>query len=176
MATVGEGYPGIQISRENFADILRAIVQLVDELPEEGFTPSLVDPFWAKGADIMVCQDEETRDWLAARVPTLVAWEGFRLKMVGLDALPTYKRVVTWILGPVEDLEYYFQWLHRMIQGLDTTHWTVYEHREEPNGVRLVLSIDTTFVTALEGMGWRPFSGVRQAILSLLVVKPEGKK
>jgi hypothetical protein len=39
----------------------------------------------------MVCQDQETGDWLAARVPTLAAWEDSRLKMVGLDALPTYK-------------------------------------------------------------------------------------
>jgi hypothetical protein len=70
----------------------------------------------------MVCQDEETRDWLAARVPTLVVWEGSRLKMVGLGALPTYERVVAWFPGPVEDLERYFQWLHRLNQGLDTRH------------------------------------------------------
>jgi hypothetical protein len=39
VVVVGEDYPGIQISKENFADIQRAIGQLVDELPEEGFTP-----------------------------------------------------------------------------------------------------------------------------------------
>jgi hypothetical protein len=62
----------------------------MDELPEEGFTPTLVASYWAKGATIAVCHDEWTEDWLAARVPTLVAWEGSRLKIVGLDALPTY--------------------------------------------------------------------------------------
>jgi hypothetical protein len=62
MEIVGEGYPGIQISRENFADVQHAIGRLVDELPEEGFTPSLADSYQAKGAAIMVCQDEETRD------------------------------------------------------------------------------------------------------------------
>ena len=35
MAIVGEGYPGIHISRQNIVDIQRAICQLVDELPEE---------------------------------------------------------------------------------------------------------------------------------------------
>jgi hypothetical protein len=64
----------------------------VDGLPEEGFTRRLVDSYCAKGTTIMVCQDQETSDWLPARVPTLAAWEGSRLKMVGLDALPTYKR------------------------------------------------------------------------------------
>jgi len=39
-----------------------------------------------------------------------------------------------------------------------------------------VLSVDTTLVAAMEGMGWRPFCGVGQAIFSLLGVKPEGKK
>jgi len=54
-----------------------------------------------------------------------VAWEGSRLKMVGLDALPTYKRVVAWFLGPVEDTEQYFQRLHKLNQSLDTRLWIV---------------------------------------------------
>ena len=52
--------------------------------------------------------------------------------MVGLDALPTYKRVVAWFLGPVEDTGRYFWWLHRVNQDLDTSHWRVYEHKEGP--------------------------------------------
>ena len=66
--------------------------------------------------------------------------------------------------------------LQRLNQGLDTRHWRVYEHKEEPNGVRLVFSIDTTSVAALEGLSWRPFSGVGRATYSLLGAKPEGKK
>jgi len=111
VVVVCENYLESQISKENFTDIQRAISQLVDELPEEGFTPKLVDFYWAKGAAIMVCHDEMTKDWLAARVSTPVAWEGSRLKTVGLDALPTYKRVVAWFLGPVEDAEHYLLWL-----------------------------------------------------------------
>jgi hypothetical protein len=90
VAVVCENYPGNQISRENFADIQWAVGRLVDELPEERFTPKLVDSYWAKGAAIMVCHDELSKDWLAARVPTIVAWEGSRLKIVRLDGLPTY--------------------------------------------------------------------------------------
>ena len=90
----------------------------------------------------MVCHDELTKDWLAARVPTLAMWEGSRLKLVGLDALPAYRRVVVWFPGPAEDAEQYLLQLHRLNQGLDTRYWRVYECREESNGVRLVLSID----------------------------------
>ena len=86
----------------------------------------------------MVRQDE---DWLAVKVPTLAAWEGSRLKMVGLDALSTYKGGLAWFTGAVGDKEHYFQQLRRLNQGLDTSHWRVYEHKEETNGVRLVLSI-----------------------------------
>jgi hypothetical protein len=57
----------------------------------------------------MVRHDEETREWLGRKVPNLKAWKGSRLKMVGMDALPTYKRVVAWFLGSVEDTKYYFQ-------------------------------------------------------------------
>jgi hypothetical protein len=39
MAIVYDGYPRIQVSRENFVSTQRATCGLVDELPEEGFTP-----------------------------------------------------------------------------------------------------------------------------------------
>jgi hypothetical protein len=175
MAIVCDGNLEIQFSEENFVSIQQAIRGLVDGLPEEQFTPRLIDTCWAKGAAIMVRQDEETRDWLGSQVPTWEDWEGSRLTTGGLDALPTYKRLVAWFLGPVEDMECYFQRLHRLNWGLDTGHWRVYEHWEEPNGVYMVLTIDSS-VTVLEGMGWRPFSGMGHVIFSLVGVKPEGKK
>jgi len=176
VAIVRKNYPRDQFSRDNFTDIQRAIGQFVDELPEEGFTPRLVDSYWSKGAAITVCQDESTKDWLAVKAPTMVAWEGSRLKVVGLDPLPTYKRVVAWFPGPVEDTERLLSRLRRLNRGLDTGNLRVYECNEEPNGVCLVLSIDTASIPVLEGLHWRPFSGVGQAVFSLLGTKPEGRK
>ena len=92
----------------------------------------------------MVWQDQDTRDRLASKVPTLKAWEGSRLKIVALDSLPTYKRVVEWFPGPVEDTERCIQRLRRLNRGLDTSLWRVYERKEEPNGTRIFLSIDST--------------------------------
>jgi hypothetical protein len=66
------------------------------------------------------------------------------------DGGPTYKRVVAWFPGPVEDTERLFQQLCRLNKGLDTSLWTVYERKEEHNGVRLVLSINSQSVTVLE--------------------------
>jgi hypothetical protein len=43
MAIVCEDYPKTQITKENFVDIQRVIARLVDELPEEGLKPRLVD-------------------------------------------------------------------------------------------------------------------------------------
>jgi hypothetical protein len=86
-AIVCEVYLEVQVSKENFVNIQRA----VGGLPLEGFTPRLIDMYWTKGASAVVCQDEETRDWLAGNLPTLRAWEDSRLKMVRLDVLPTHK-------------------------------------------------------------------------------------
>ena len=176
MAVVCKDYPGSQISKENFVNIQRAIGQLVDELPDEGFNPSLVASYWAKGAAIMVCHNELTKDWLAAGVLTLATWEGSRLKIVGLDALPTYKRVVAWFTGHVEDTERYLLRVRRLNRGLDTVLWRVYKRKEESNGVHLVLGFDTTSMAVLERLKWQPFSGMGQAIFSLLGSKPEGAK
>jgi hypothetical protein len=143
---------------------------------KKGFTYRLIDTYWAKGTAIVVCQDEETRDWLGSKVRPMSAWEGSRLKMVGLGTLPIYKRMVAWFRSPLEDMERYFQRLRRPNRGLDTSHWRVYERKEEPNGVRFVLSIDSSFVAALKGMGWRPFRNVGESIFSFLGVKPKGDK
>jgi hypothetical protein len=45
VAIVCKDYPKTQVTRENFVDIQRAIGRLVDELPEEGFIPGLVDSY-----------------------------------------------------------------------------------------------------------------------------------
>jgi hypothetical protein len=148
----------------------------MDELPKEGFTPRLVNSYWTKGVAILVCHDEATKDWLATKAPTIEVWEDSRLKVVELDALLTYKRVAAWFPGPMEDTEWYFSRVRRLNRGLDTGNWRVYEHREEPHRVRLVLSIDAASITMLEELEWRPFSGVSQAICSLLGPKPEGNK
>ena len=168
MAIVGEGYPGIQISRQNIVDIQRAICRLVDELPEEWFIPRFVDSCWAKGAAIMACQDEET-GWLLGYPPW---WPG-RARS---------SRWWAWILfPPIKEWWSGFRALWKISNGSlgcqDLGHqtWRVYERKEEPKEVRLVLSIDTS-VDALEEMGWRPFSGVGQAIFSLLGAKLEGNK
>jgi len=124
----------------------------------------------------MVCHDEPTKDWLADRVPTLLTGEGSRLTLVGLDALPTYKRVVAWFPSPAEDAERYLLRLRRMNQGLDTRQWRVCECREESKEVRLVLSIDAASVSLLEKLRWRLYSGVGQATFSLPCTKLEGKK
>ena len=110
--------------------------------------------------------------WLVE--PTLKATEGSRLKMVGLDALLTYRRVVAWFPGTVDDTGHYFLQLRRLNQGVDTNHWRVYDHKEECNGACTVLSIESTSVTVLERMGWRQFSSGGKAIFSLLGVRPEG--
>jgi hypothetical protein len=56
------------------------------------------------------------------KIPTLKAWESSRLKMVGLDALPCYKRVAPMCPGPVKDTKRYFQRLRTLNRGLDTGH------------------------------------------------------
>ena len=124
----------------------------------------------------MVYQDSDTKEWLESETPTIEAWEGSRFKFVGLDSLPIYKGMAAWFPGPLEDTEQLFLRLRRLNRGLKTETWRVYERREEPNVVRLVLSVDSVSVTVLEGLRWRPSSGVGQAVFSLLGPKPEGKK
>jgi hypothetical protein len=173
VAIVCEDYPGSQVSKDNFVAIKKAEGRLVDELPREAFTPGLVESYWAKGAAIMVCQDQETCDWLTGSVPNMRAWEGYRLKVVSLENLPTFKRVATSIPGPVEDTDTSLQRLRRLNRGLETAQWRVNESKEEISGVQLLLSIDQQSVATLERLQWKPFSGVAKTVFSLLGAKSQ---
>lgn len=64
--------------------------------------------------------------------------------MVGLEALITCRRVMAWFPGTVGDTGRYFQRLRRLNQGLDISHWRVYEGKEKCNWVCTVLSTDST--------------------------------
>jgi hypothetical protein len=55
MAIFCEAYPKVQVSKENFVNIQRAINGLEDGLPEEGFTPKLIDTCTGKRATSVVC-------------------------------------------------------------------------------------------------------------------------
>ena len=122
VAVVSEKYPECQLSKENFVDIQQELGRIVDKLPEEGFIPGLVDSHWAKGSVIMICLDEETKNWWASSVSALEAWEGSRLKVVGLYALHTYKSVVACFPGPVEEAERYLLRFIKLNRGLDIGH------------------------------------------------------
>jgi len=70
MATVCEGYLGVHVSRENFIDIQQVIRGLVDELPEEGFTPGSLIPTGPKGLPLWFAKMKKPRTgWLARYQP-----------------------------------------------------------------------------------------------------------
>ena len=108
MAVVCDSHPQVQVSKENFVNIQRAIDGLVDGLPEEGFTHKLIDIYRAKRATTVVCQEEETQNYLGSNVSSMKVWDCSRLKTFGLEALSTCKRVVGWLRGPAEYTESYF--------------------------------------------------------------------
>jgi hypothetical protein len=64
--------------------------------------------------------------------------------------LSPHTSVGAWCPGPVEDIEKSSRWLRKLNQGLNTGHTRVYERKEEPKGVHLVISIGTASVTKLE--------------------------
>jgi hypothetical protein len=71
MAIVCNSYLEAWVSKENFVNIQLAIGGLVDGLPEEGFTPRLINTYCAKGTAIVAYQGEETQDWLGSNVLNL---------------------------------------------------------------------------------------------------------
>jgi hypothetical protein len=110
MAIVCEDYLVTPISKDNFVG---GYTEGCVQAPRRGVHP--------QAGRLLLGQNQyqETCEWLARSVPTLKAWEGSRLKIVGLDALPTFKRVTAWFPCPVKDTEALFRHLCRLNRGLE---------------------------------------------------------
>jgi hypothetical protein len=90
--------------------------------------------------------------------------------MVGLDALPTYKRGWPgfWALWKIRDA-IFSGFVDN--QGLDTKHWRVFESKEEPKGSALC-SVQTQRPTRR----WKGWDGDQlAAIFNFLSAKPKGE-
>jgi hypothetical protein len=96
-------------------------------------------------------------------------WNGSKPRMVVLEALTTYKRVVAWFRTPWRIRSACFSGSVNIHWGLDTR---VYERKEELSVVRLVISID---YTTIEGLKWRPFSGVGQEVFPFSELSQKGR-
>jgi hypothetical protein len=160
MATVCEDYPGMLISKENFAATQKAVGWLMDGFPEQGFTPRLVDTYWAKGAAIMVCQDQDTRDWLARLVPTLGSLGGLQVQDSGAWRLCLLLRGL-WpgFRAPWRTRGHFFGVIVGCTGVLETGQWRTYERRRN-----LMRSYLSSVWIRHQSMRWREWSGGPSAV------------
>ena len=128
MTVVSENSPEKQISKENFVDFQRAFGDMWMCSLRRGFPDAGRFLLGKRGSHYGLLV-ETIKNWLASSVPTLENWEGSRLEIVGLYALPTYKRLVARFLSPVKDTERYLLGIRRLKWGLDTGQCGVYERK-----------------------------------------------
>jgi hypothetical protein len=69
MDIICDGYPKVQVSKDDFGKIQQAIGGLADELPEEGFTPKPIDTYWAKGLPLWYVSMKKLRIGWAEKCP-----------------------------------------------------------------------------------------------------------
>jgi len=103
MAIVCVVYLEAQVFKENFVNIQQAIGGLVDEL--QGFTSRLINTYRQKELPLCYATTRRPRTGWVVRYQLLRHGRTLRLKMVGLEALPTHKGVVALFPSSVKDRE-----------------------------------------------------------------------
>jgi hypothetical protein len=99
VSVVIENYPEKQISKENFVDIQRAVGDMLMSSLRRG-SPQAGRFLLDKRGSHYGLLDEAIKNLQASSQPALENWEFSRLEIAGLDALPTYKRLVAWVCAP----------------------------------------------------------------------------
>jgi hypothetical protein len=125
MTSVCNGYPKVQIFKKTVINIQNAIGGLQMSSLRRSSPPKLTDTYWAKEAANVVCQNQETKDWLHSKVLEMKAGRAPHAHththtMVGMEVLVIYKIIAAWFLSPPEDTNCLVQCLCRLNQGLNT--------------------------------------------------------
>lgn len=169
VAIVKEGFPTEAMKKDEELRVIQAaIIAEVEKVPVGDPLPLIRDTYLARGAVVAVCEDQNTVDWLGKQVPNMTPWEGSRLAVVGMEALPTFKKVALWIPGPSATTPVFFDRLERLNTGLRTGAWRVWERRNATAGVRLIVSMDASTVELLGARGMRLYCGAGMATVTLL--------
>lgn len=170
VALVPENYPTEKFGGEEDLVFVRALfTKAIYSIPEsDGFMPRFKDNYLSRGAVVIVCGNDASMGWVYHITPSLSEKEERKFKAVSLDDLLEYKKVIAWIPGLTDDNDAIFKMLERHNPGLKTNGWRVFERKVEGRkGVRLVLTMDTGSISALEKLGMRPAIGLGEATFTV---------
>ena len=147
-----------------------AICEAADKHAEEGKPPLRFQGTKMTGNSITVtASDRHSRDWILEMAVSAHPLPEHELEAIELSKIVRLQRAMLWIQGKwTPPLPMVFKRLEVQNPGLNTRHWRVYDRKDEPKGLRLVLGVDEASVEVLRGLNFRPYLRLDRAHLTLL--------
>lgn len=159
-------YPKQLISKTNLGILKNAIMNAVEEIPDNGPQVRFQSCSFRPGWLMLDCADEITSTWLKELLKDLQPWNGAQLKAVLGKDLPRPHISTVFIPNDVSNTKLpadkVLTRLKKMNHGLQTEEWTVINCQQEQSGDTWTFSIDETSFRALRGMDHKPYYGFTQ--------------
>lgn len=158
-------YPTTALTNTQMGLLQQAVMQAVEEIPDEGPQVRFLGCTQRPGWLLITCADGTSVSWLESVVTRLQPWDGARLKFVQGQDLPKPHVCVAYIpddAGKRLTSEVVLNRLRKMNHGLNTREWTVLHRVEAGPGQTWTFSVDEASMDTLKGLEFRPFCGFGQ--------------
>lgn len=139
---------------------------------------------WTYSGEIVriVCEDENTLEWLTKSVASLRPWESAALAVVRLDQLPRLTKAALWIpVEPESDREEKEVVVSRLAGQNPTVNvrrWCLFHHeaKEDPRGLLLVFGIGDEDIQILRARSMRLHYLFQSLVLKIKPEKPTNEE
>ena len=177
MAIVKETFPSDRLSNEDFDRVQMEILRKTDVTPLEGHMPKILRSTLQAGAAIILCNDEETANWLNENFHGNKEVVGTALKVLSASSLPkpvkvAFKTKDTYTKEPALLLKR----LNRLNPELKSEEWRFIHKLVEPHSIRWIFEVDQVAAEAIRRADFGAYTGLDRGIFKILSDpnKPKG--
>lgn len=169
MAIAPENYPVIKLTEEQGEKLQEAIIGAFEEL-QDGSFPQFAGSYMEKGAFILSCANQQTKNWLEAKTSKLQPWENARL-IVGLkgEILKTSKVLFkTPAVFSRTESPKILDLLGKQNPTLKPNEWRIVSSKASPSGKTLVCIVEEDSAKKIKALGNKAFLGLGRVFFTFL--------
>jgi hypothetical protein len=136
-------FPATSLSEEQLELLQTSILNEITKIAAEDFHPQFLDCFKRRGNLIIICNNQDSVDWLKTTVPTLVPWEGAECKALEPTEVPNLMDILITIPGDVDSATLLHR-IEKQNEDIQTANWNLTSKKQDDS------KKNTTYTFAVE--------------------------
>ncbi|XP_056644125.1 uncharacterized protein LOC130449988 [Diorhabda sublineata] len=136
-------FPTTSLTEEQLELLQTSILNEITKIAAEDFHPQFLDCFKRRGNLIIVCNNQDSVNWLKTTVPSLAPWEGAQCKALEPSEVPNLMDILITIPGEL-DADTLLHRIEKQNEDIQTANWNLTSKKQDES------KKNTTYTFAVE--------------------------